>query len=453
MSSAGYTLLIVESSTLARQLQILVPQNVYVVATDGYLWTPKFRSDKLRLGKKAIPEKLDIRKELYEESKKAVRIIVATDSDPAGDFIAWTLSKHLKGSVLLRGNLQAITGDAAMQLIDEAEQIDYSKLHKRLENRFIIRELWRRQYPELDMATAGAASIFGSPIPFYHFKSDRGEIYKTLKPQLSSHEESIENFHRADEILYDTVSALSTYKVLEGISAAEDVRNFSDLQHRLNTLFLTPHPHTGEGLITYPRTEARSFYKRSWDHIRSQWIQKESLSNFIPPSLQQSEDSGSAHDSIRPTDLNNEPEYINKHIPAELTAVYSEIYSQTHRAISMPLPVRMAFKSNSTDAVFVSSKKTDLNRLRLQPVLTISEFGHQMDSLGVMRPSRFGSYLDRARQNNLIEISADQTVQPGKRLLDYLPDADRFSTMLTRLKTEADRPDMKSETITEILTS
>lgn len=453
MRNSDYTLLIVESSTLARQLQKLLPQNIYVIATDGYLWTPSFRSDKLRLGKKAAPEKTDIRKELLEESMKAVRIIIATDSDPAGDFIAWTLSKHLKQSALLRGNLQAISIDAATQLIHNTESIDDSNLYKRLENRFIIRELWSREYPGLDMTTAGATSLFGSPVKFRHYKSEKGDIYRTLKPVLSKYGTSIEHFHRVDETIYETVSALSTYCVLEQMSSAVDVLNFSDLQNRLNKLFVTSHPHTGEGLITYPRTDARSFFKRSWDDIRSQWIQRESLGNFIPPALQHCEPQGSAHDSIRPTDLKNDPEYIRKHIPEELASIYSVIYSQTLRAISMPMPAHSALKSNTIDAVFVSSVETELNRLRLQPVLTLSSFGHLLNGLGVIRPSRFGSYIDQARQENLIDISADQTVHPGKSLLEHMPNAEKYSTILYRLKAEADKPDMKPETITEILTS
>ncbi len=453
MSSEGYTLLIVESSTLARQLQKLLPQNIYVAATDGYLWTPSFRSDTFRLGKKAVPDKAGIRKELLKESKKSVRIIIATDSDPAGDFIAWTLSKHLKESRLLRGNLQAISKSAAMQLINDTVLLDYSKLHKRLENRYIIRELWSTQFPGLDMTAAGAASLFGSPALFQHFKSDEGGIYRTLKPVLAMHGTGIENFQRIDEAIYDTLFPLSTYEVLERVSAAESDSNFSDRQNRLNKLFVTPHPHTGEGLITYPRTDSRAFFKRNWDEIRSQWIQREPLGNFSPPALQHTEDPKSAHDSIRPTNLNNDPEYINKHIPGELASIYSVIYSQTLRAISMPGPVRSAFKANTKDAVFISSSDIDLNKLRLLPVLTVSRFGQLLNNLGVMRPSRFGSFLDRAINMQLIEISPDQTVHPGKTLIEHLPDAEKYSKILTRLKAEADKPDMKPETILEILTS
>jgi DNA topoisomerase IA len=71
VSGSGYTLLIVESPTIGRQLQKLVPQHVLVIPTKGYLWMPSYQADKNTLRKAAIPEKLETRNLIREESKKS----------------------------------------------------------------------------------------------------------------------------------------------------------------------------------------------------------------------------------------------------------------------------------------------------------------------------------------------------------------------------------------------
>jgi DNA topoisomerase IA len=59
--------------------------------TDGYLWKPRYNSDTETLTAIADPKKRKLRKELKSISDWAAKIIIATDKDPAGDFIAWSL--------------------------------------------------------------------------------------------------------------------------------------------------------------------------------------------------------------------------------------------------------------------------------------------------------------------------------------------------------------------------
>lgn len=83
-----YTLLIVESPVIARHIQQISPSSVYVLATGGFCWHPSYQAKKNTLKAVADPEKRSFRKELSEQAQWANRIIIATDSDPSGDFIA-----------------------------------------------------------------------------------------------------------------------------------------------------------------------------------------------------------------------------------------------------------------------------------------------------------------------------------------------------------------------------
>ena len=169
---AEYTLLIVESPTLARRLKDLVPDSVYVISTGGFLWKPLFDRNSGRLKKKAIADKRPIRNQIREEAKHAVHIIVATDSDPSGDFIAWSLHKDLKSSRIRQGQLTSLTRPAINKMLTEAETTDFRDLHRRLENRFRIKQLWSEFYPGLTMAQAGLHSLFYEPISLIEFITD-----------------------------------------------------------------------------------------------------------------------------------------------------------------------------------------------------------------------------------------------------------------------------------------
>ncbi len=453
MNSYDYTLLIIESPTIARRLQQLVPQNIVVIATKGYLWAPLFKKETLKLSKKAIPDKLDLRNKIRKEFHNAVNIIIATDSDPSGEFIAWSLADEMRGRTLHRGNLEALSKTAVEKLLSDARAINQSKLHKRLENRYIIQHMWNRELPAINIRTAAVISIFGASNRFKNFKSDEGRKFSSLSPVLSSFGSLINDISICHQEVYNLHQPLSTFKILELIASNSNYHTLQDAQNALYKLFETKNPHTDEGLITYPRTDSTSFFPDTWDTLRQQWIQRKSISEFIPPALKYYSDSHYAHDSIRPTDINDRPDYVAKHIPSDLGIVYNLIHSHTMRAISMPDVAKSAFKSKNTGTIFTSEEKVDNNVNQLTPIVSISDFGHLMNHLGVLRPSGFGTYLDRAVKNKIIELSEDFEVKPGPAVTRLMPKAEFFKKKLSSLQTAAEDPLMNSETIREILTS
>ncbi|CAN5246922.1 hypothetical protein BH23BAC3_BH23BAC3_01220 [soil metagenome] len=452
MNSYDYTLLIIESPTIAPRLQQLVPQNVVVIATKGYLWAPLFKKDTFQLSKKAIPDKLDLRNKIRKESRNAVNIIIATDSDPSGDFIAWSLADELRGRTLHRGNLHALSKTAVEKLITNSQPIDNSQLHKRLENRYIIQNVWKQVLPAIDIRTAAAASIFGTSNPFKIFKSEDGGMVRSLSPVHSSYGSSINDISICHQDAYHVHQPLSTFKILELIASNCKYHTLQDAQNALYKLFETKDPQTDEGLITYPRTESASFFPDTWYTLRQQWIQSKSISGFIPPTLKRYSDSHIAHDSIRPADINARPDYIAKHIPSDLGILYNLVHSHTMRAISMPAIAKSAFRSNYTGAIFASEEKIETVVKYLTPSVSISDFGHLMNQLGVLRPSGFGVYMDMAVKNKIIELSKDFEVKPGTAVTRLISKAEFFKKKLNSLQTAAEDPKMNSETIRDILT-
>lgn len=452
MSGNGYTLLIVESPTIGRRLQKIVPQHVLVIPTKGYLWMPGYKPANHTLQKKAIPEKLEIRNLIRDESKKAVKIIVATDSDPSGDFIAWSIADDLRMENLYRGNLQALSKSAVTNLLINATLTNYTRLRKRLENRYLIRQLWHYHFPGISIKTAAIVTIFGTSGAFSDFKSAQGKSFCSLQPVNCDYGSQIEASAVNDQQHFQVRKPLSTFQVLE-LCANGNGSSLKDAQEKLYKLFETTHPFSDEGLITYPRTGACSFFEESWEIIRQQWIQHRSLNEFIPSSLQEVTPSACEHDSIRPADLNTDPDFISKHISSELGTLYKQIHHYTLQAISMPVSVSSMYQSKKFGTLFTSGSDLMDESIQLRPCLKLSGFGNKMNNLGVLRPSGFATYIEKAQDDGFVTLTPDLKVKPGKKLSAWYDQAERFENILTRLNELADDPNLQAETISGILTS
>jgi len=414
---------------------------------------PFYKPEKHELRKKAIPEKLDIRNLIREESKNAVKIILASDSDPSGDFIAWSIADDLRHNNLYRGNLQALSKTAVVNLIKNATLTDHSRLRKRLENRYLIRQLWKQYFPQIDIKTAALVSIFGTSGVFTNFKSEHGNRLSSLEPIDCEYDTYIKASPVLNQEHYRIIEPLSTFKVLELYVNSVDGMTLSQATEKLNTLFTTTHPHSDEGLITYPRTSTCSFFEDSWETIKSQWVRQYSLNDCIPSSLHQVTHPSLAHDSIRPTDLTADPDYISKHIPFDLGELYKLIYDHTIQALSMPVSISSVYHSEKFDALFTPNCGLIDESVQLQPCLTLSDFGIKMNRIGVLQPSDFASFMEKAQNDGFIELTPNLEVKPGRNLSAYFNQAERFKNILTRLKELAEDPDLEAETISGILTS
>ena len=452
-SVSEYTLLVVESPTLAARLQLIAPDNVYVLATGGFLWKPIYDPKNGRLGKKAIPDKLDLRNELRREARHAVHIIVATDSDPSGDFIAWTIYNELKSKVIKKGQLTAISEVALSQLLRHAVEIDFSALYKRLQNRYRIRHLWSDHLPGISMQDAGLLAVFGNPITLSEFRSEEEHQFFSANDVTVRLNHTQWPAERISGAGWSVASPLSSFDAVAGLRAFLGLRSYDGAQSLLQRTFEATHPQTGDGLITYPRTEHRSFFNSSWDYLQQQWIKKQSLNEFIPVHLRKVSDSAEAHDAIRPVHMDVSPDWVEKHLPSDIGRAYRFIYSKTFQCIRLPEPAASVFKQTDGDMVFVSSSVVNKPSVTLRPFLSMSELGQQLCSLGVIRPSGAGNFFDEAIKHKRVRRLVSGEIKPGESVKKYTVRGQAFSVILKNLRSVADKPELDDETIQQILSS
>ena len=452
-SISEYTLLIVESPTLASRLIRIVPDHVYVFATGGFLWMPVYNSKTGCLGKKAVPNKLDLRNELRREARHAVNVVVATDSDPSGDFIAWTIHKELHHIKVKRAYLTSLSSADIINLFRDASVIDFSNLFKRLRNRFRIRQLWNQKYPGISMRTAGLLALFGAPIELSEFTTDDSLPVFSNRPVSATLKHSQIDAVRSSEPAWIVLKPLSAFDVVARLRQTSGKKTYITAQDLLRRTFEATNPQTGDGLITYPRTGSRAFFASTWSDIQHQWIKQRSLNGFMPPQLQTIAAAGEAHDSIRPVHLNLSPEWVETHLPSDIGLTYRLIHSHSMDCIKIPNAAESVFSQVDGDIQFMSVSPCERTRIKLRPFLSAGNLGYQLCKLGVLRPSGFGAFLDDAIKKDVLTILESGEVRPGEAIRNIQERGPLFSGILKELRDVADNPALSDETIRRILTS
>nr|WP_280842361.1 toprim domain-containing protein [Rhodohalobacter sp. SW132] len=446
--------MIVESSTLATRIQPMLPQHVVVIATDGFLWTPHFNQLKLKLGMRAVPEKRELRREIKQESARAVKTILATDSDPSGDFIAWSVAKNIALNRIFRAPLRAISKQSLDVLIESDTVVNWNQLHLKLQNRYILHSLWKQAYPNLDIKTAATAALFAAEFPCRSFRSPDGDRFQSDCPIVVRYGSEIKLDSESDQKHFKHNEPFSTFDATVKAFDRNGSTSYQKAQEKLYTLFTTAHPQTGEGLITYPRTDAVSFYPDTWDELYQQWIGRNRATEFLPAYLRDKLTGNGVHEAIHPVSMDADPEYINKHIPSDLGNIYAAIYDQTEKAIRMPDQAKVVFNSKSAGSFFLSENDDFKSRPEmLHPVIPREDYGKELNRYGVLRPSGFGQWLDRAISENIIQVNRWGDVHPGETILPLISEGDQFHTRILKMKEKADDPGLKIETIRQILTS
>lgn len=448
-----YTLLIVESPTIANRLRDFVPDYVNVFSTSGFLWEPLYDSKNGRLGRKAKPDKLEFRKELRREARYAVHIIVATDSDPSGDFIAWTIHKEFPSKSIKRMHISSLSYSSVLQSLKNADAIDFSTLFIRLQNRYRIRQLWSEAYPEISMKDAGLLAVFGGELALNTFISDNEDHFFSEAPATVTLDCTQITANQSSETGWIIYRPLSTFDVAGRLKQSSGLKTYSGAQELLQRTFEAIHPDTGEGLITYPRTEARSFYSDTWQDLQKEWIREKSVNEFLPEQLHTLTKPEKSHDSIRPLYLDVLPTWVESHLPSEIGHAYKIIYFHTLKSIRLPETCSNVYKWVDEDLKFMTRSSLQYSSINLRPFLSVSELGYQLCKLGVLRPSGFGNFIDRSVKENTISIKPSGEVILNAGIKSRLHLGSKFSIILKKLRSVADDTKLSDETIRRILTS
>ncbi|WP_234573024.1 toprim domain-containing protein [Rhodohalobacter sp. 614A] len=454
MDTSVYTLLIVESPTIAGIIQKMCPPSVYVISTDGFCWRPRYDVHEHQIKAIADPDKLPIRNELKEQAKIAGTIVIAVDSDASGDFIAWSVNRFIQSSNIKRGQLQSLSKKSIYTMLSETTELDEAHLEARLKNQFLIQKLWSKYAEIPDMQLAGLISILGANTHFHSFLDENHSLYRSNKPVQSHFDEWINLRPAQNHDQFRVQKPLSTFDVLEFIQSEKLSPTFHDGQLLLNQLFQTVLPFSEESLISYPRTSAQAFYSDTWAHMRQQYLNIGSVNHLKPTYLQEIADNEDPHESIHPIDLSIEPDSVAGELPKNIGKLYRWIYNQTLESLSMPKLLEKSLISDlNPDVIFYPDSDNIFNSIQsIYPCLTLSELGIKMNELGIAKSSKFGKTVDEWISKGWIHLN-NRTVTPGKKVVKYLDEANSLHKKLLEVNRLKENRTLKPETVKEIITS
>jgi len=451
-ADSTYTLLIVESPVIARIIQRNATTSVYVISTNGYAWKPTYDAKKHLLQAVADPDQIGFRKELKQQASWAGNVIIATDPDPSGDFIAWSVHKFLKDPSVKRSFIQHLGKRGIERLISKAEVFKPNLMEQRLKNRSLIRYQWKKSGNRPSMDVAALASIFSDHFPFRNFQDQSGKLWRSNRPIRCNPNEWIPLKDQINESEYHTPEPLSTFDLLQLAIEKQLYSSLGNAQESLQQLFTHLLDFSEISLISYPRTAANSFFSETWSELQKQFYKVQTGDEFKPMFIRNIAGSDVAHESIYPLDLGLTPKKVSGELLSTLHDLYKLIHEQTLKAISVPKEKFNAYQSPFHPDVnfYCPDSDSDSSSTELMPVRTIAETGYILNSLGVQSPSSFGKAMDRRQDQNHLHIKG-RFVTPGKYLTPYLNNGPEYAEEIGKLNTLSANPDLTSETIRTII--
>ncbi|MCC5914626.1 MAG: hypothetical protein JJU46_09655 [Balneolaceae bacterium] len=456
MTGKVYTLLITESPVIAGLIQQHLPSSVYVISTSGYCWRPTFDPESNRLKAIADPAKKDLRKEMKEQASLAGNVIIATDSDPSGDFICWSVANFLKPAILKRSYIRDISKNGAVDLISEAESFDRDTLGEELQNRYMIRHLWNRagNLPAFDEAALGA--VLGSSLPSNLFTDQAGTLYHSQEPVYAEPGEWIPVHPEKSGDKYSREEPLSTFDIIPEMVRRGISETHTDAQIELQQLFQSRLSLSDESLISYPRTDSNAFYSSTWESLRNQFLKFGELSMLKPRFLQAIADSSVPHEGIHPLSLQKSPDSIDGELSSAAGKLYRLIYEKTMEAIRMPEKLKnVAVSEFYPDIYFYPADKQanrNPNSNTVRPLITPENLGKALNRLGAVKPSRFGRKMDEWLNNGLLK-SDGLEITAGSALRYHLDDAGKYHKILIELREASKKSGLQPATVKQILSS
>lgn len=355
-----------------------------------------------------------------------------------------------------RAYLKNLTRHSIVQLLADTHELTPDLLANKLTNRFCIHRIWGDTYNLPDIHLAGICTLFGTEQLYTHFLDEGGRIFKSSKKVPSSFNEWHTVKKNRTNSNWAIQKPLSTFDVIEHLIYEKMASSFKDAQALLQSLFETVLPDTQQSLISYPRTDANGFYSESWESVKTQFLQVFNHLEFKPNFLQNSIDSNSPHESIRPLNLTMLPENIKGQLYGLIGNLYEWIYQQTVNAIKIPEILPITYTSELTSGGYfypiLNHISSPGKSKSLHPCFTISDFGTAMHSLEVCKPSGFGKAMDKWIFKKWIIIEG-QVVKPGDALKTHLDRSYEYQDKLRAVKQLLNDELVSVETVRHYLSS
>jgi hypothetical protein len=462
------TLLIVESPTIAKTIGGFKIPGLVVVPTAGYSWKPRADFIKGTLKGYAGPELLPVRKRIRTAALNASRVLLATDTDPSGEFIAICLARDLKHKRLYRCYLNLMSEQGVTDSMEKAVPYHPGATHALL-NRLYINDkmmagLSRYFYAPKESAqnrTIPLSVILGKLALCPYFFTERsfcefdsqGLRFHSFNsvPAVCGSEIQINRtggtcsvfdlkrpWNSADFICRYLTGEMDDRKVASYENTAgrsNENRSFpggyfTAVQDILNRLFTTVPDEIGTGLISYPRTLSCGFFRSTWHKEYQRFIRRFPAEEFRPASLWMLTPDNAPHEGIRPLNMDLLPADIRPLLRKDLYDAYTLIFNAATTVFSKPASAEMALfddmKGNvfarnpypwasDTEPTTLHSAELQYNSYKLTPSTTSINLTDYLYRYALMPASATGKTLDILIRDGWISLSDDQ-ISPGDQL-------------------------------------
>lgn len=303
-------------------------------------------------------------KYLKDLIEKADHIYLATDPDREGETISWHLYDELKvpDEKYDRIVFNEITKDVVLRALKNPRRIDMNLVHSGEARRFLDRIIGFRLSKVMQSKTAGKSAgrvqsvalklivdrereiLAFIPKEYWTIEAD----FKDFKANLETYKEKdieIPNEEEADKILDSLTNTFTIKKVEEKEKkrSAKEVFKTSTLQQACSnklgyaaskTMKIAQKLYEGielddgfHGLITYMRTDSvrlsDEFTSASFAYINSKY--GKDYVGYVKKG-KKTENVQDAHEGIRPTNINYEPDKIKKYLAPDEYKLYRIIY-------------------------------------------------------------------------------------------------------------------------------
>ena len=314
-------------------------------------------------------DKKDTVKELQKDAKNADKVYLATDPDREGEAISWHLAQvlDLPEEAIDRVTFHEITKNAVKEAFKQPRTIDMDLVHsqetRRILDRIIGFKLSKLLHNKIHSKSAGRVQSVAlkliverekeiqafKPVEYWSLDAQFEKDGKKFSASLAKINGKKAELHNSEEAqnAYDACNGPFTItKISKTKRTRKPLLPFitSTLQQEASTklgfsakrtMSIAQRLYEGidigngqEGLITYMRTDSTrlsNVYTSAAHNLIMSKYGKEYTGNYH---IHNDEGAQDAHEAIRPTSLDNDPEKIRGHLTSEQYKLYKLIYAR-----------------------------------------------------------------------------------------------------------------------------
>jgi len=408
MSAHPYTLLIVESPTLAKVIDNLQLPAVEVISTKGFVWMPTFNHKTGKVKAIADPLKAELRKLLASKAPWASKVVIATDPDPSGMFIAESIARYLKRVDVFRTHFDFIKKEHVLDRISNAPL--FGENDSTLLTRYfrVWEEIQRNIIKNYSLDEILAYSYFNS-------KQNHSFWLNSVENRFSS---DIPLNIKYNHVIHLDATGNATYLHPPSPPSIADIlksiqSSFQKGYEALRRLFETIPEEFIHNLISYPRTASQIWHAETWEHLTDQLRSIHHTENPIPVSMRVISPKNQRN-GLYVNDLKCRPHQMRQFLPLDSWKMYEVIYHRTLQSLKTENRTYPIYRSKEyPDVSFLSLDSVSEGSQMVKPAIRQQDFMQALLDTGFIKPSKIAGIMDQLLGKNVILIE-DEVIKPGK---------------------------------------